>query len=267
MKHPPIPVALTAAIAAMQVEKSHRHDAPPETGIATAFRETYVHRTFLKDDAITCTSVAGAVILSGTVAESSHRILAYETVACLPGVESIDNRLEVAPDMSTAAVRAGMAAEFADRWIARKLRLTLLFHRDVSATTTNIVVQDGIVTLSGNSTSSAQCDLTSEYAKDIDGVKGVVNDMIVTRAAPRPARSVHARLDDASITAQIRTALLIHRSTCALRAVVEVRNGDVSLTGIAANAAERTLVGKLVGGIHGVGVVRNEMTIGQPAGA
>lgn len=266
MKQHKVPAVLTAAVASMMVERNHLAEVTPGTRTDAMFRETYVHRTFLKEDAIVCSEVGGTVVLEGTVAEESHRILAQETVACLPGVIRVENHLKVAADQASASgVIAEMVAEFTDRWIARKLRLTLLFHRNVSATSTNIAVKDGIVTLTGISTSSAQCDLTSEFAKDIDGVKGVVNDMTVSRAAPPPARSVHARMDDASITAQIKTALIFHRSTCQHRAVVEVRNGDVTLTGIAANSAEKALVSKLVNDIHGVAVVRNLMTISQPS--
>jgi len=252
----------------MMVEKNHRHDTLPSQPIDVAFRETYVYRTFLKDDTIVCSAAAGIVTLTGTVAEESHRILAQETVACLSGGQPVENRLVVAPGPATSAgVIAEMVADYTDHWIARKLRLTLLFHRNVSAIATGIAVKDGIVTLTGTSSSSAQCDLTGEYAKDIDGVKGVRNDMTVNRLAPPLARSPHARLDDASITAQIRTALLIHRSTCNLRAAVAVDKGDVTMTGIAANSAEKSLITKLVSDIHGVAVVRNLMTVGLPAGA
>lgn len=266
MKQHKVPAVLTAAVADMINENAHRHDAVPDNRIDATFRASYVHRTFLKDDAIKCSAVDGVVTLTGTVAEDSHRILAQETLGCLPGVVRVDNRLALQPEVTTADVLAEMVTEYSDRWIARKLRLTLLFHRNVSATATAIAVKDGVVTLSGASASSAQCDLTGEYAKDIDGVKEVINNMTVTRTAPPIPRTATVRMDDASITAQIRTALLIHRSTSALRAVVEVRHGDVTLTGIAANAAEKALVSKLVTDIHGVGVIRNQMTVGVVAG-
>ena len=47
-------------------------------------------------------------------------------------------------------------------------------------------VKDAVVTLRGEASSIAQKELTSEYAKDIDGVKEVKNEMTVA-ATPEPA--------------------------------------------------------------------------------
>ena len=69
------------------------------------------------------------------------------------------------------------------------------------------------------------------------------------------------KLDDASITAQVKTALFTHRSTSAMKTKVITRNGEVTLTGIAKNAAEKSLVTKLVDDIQGVTSVKNEMTV------
>jgi len=44
------------------------------------------------------------------------------------------------------------------------------------------VVKDGMVTLKGMAASQAQKDLTTEYAKNIAGVKGVQNEIIASRA-------------------------------------------------------------------------------------
>ena len=58
-------------------------------------------------------------------------------------------------------------------------------------------------------------------------------------------------------------ALLTHRSTSALKTKVETREGEVTLSGMAKNAAEKSLVTKLVTDIHGVTGVNNQMTIGE----
>ena len=54
-----------------------------------------------------------------------------------------------------------------------KVKSALLFHRNVSATATEVELKDGIVTLKGEATSEAQKELTTEYAKDVDDVKSV----------------------------------------------------------------------------------------------
>ena len=67
-------------------------------------------------------------------------------------------------------------------------------------------------------------------------------------------------IDDASITAQVKMALLFHRSTSALKTSVATKEGIVTVSGKAANAAEKDLVTKLVSDIHGVNSVVNNMT-------
>ena len=52
-------------------------------------------KTYLKGDDIKIESKDGVVTLTGSVSEESHKSLAQETVASLPGVKSVDNRLEV----------------------------------------------------------------------------------------------------------------------------------------------------------------------------
>jgi hypothetical protein len=63
--------------------------------IAAAAKEAFVSQAYLKGDDIQVRSQDGAVTLTGTVAEEPHSSLAAETVADLPGVKRVDNRLEV----------------------------------------------------------------------------------------------------------------------------------------------------------------------------
>ena len=148
-----------------------------------------------------------------------------------------------------------------DAWLSEKVKATLLFHRSVSASTTEVDVKDGIVTLRGNAASQAQKELTTEYAKDVEGVKEVKNEMTVSKTSEKTRPRVVEKIDDASITAQVKMALLFHRSTSALNTKVETNDGVVTLYGKASNAAEKDLVNKLVNDINGVKSVNNRMTI------
>ena len=246
------PLALAAAAAAMFVTSTPLRASETDERIEASFKKTYVYKTYLKDDAVKAEAKEGVVTLTGTVADEFCKVLAQDTAASLPGVTRVDNQL---------ATKAEVAAEKADTRIGRKVKLALLFHRNVSAGQTTVAVQDGIVTLTGAASSLAQKELTTEYANDIEGVKEVRNEMTVA-AAPEPAeQTAGAMMDDASITAQVKTALLTHRSTSAMKTGVGTRDGEVTLTGIAKNAAEKSLVTKLVTDIHGVTSVKNQMTV------
>ena len=236
--------------------------------IESSAKKSYVFKTYLKADAIKIQSKDGVVTLTGTVSEESHKSLAGETLAGLPGVKTVDNRLEV---------KGERPAENSDTWLMMKVKTTLLFHRSVSGSKTEVNVKDGIVTLQGEATSQAQKDLTTEYAKDIDGVKDVKNEMVVSSgsskesrtvgekiddSSKKKSRTVGEKIDDASITAQVKVTLLYHRSTSALNTSVTTRKGVVTLSGKAKNASEKDLATKLVNDVHGVKSVKNLMTIG-----
>lgn len=223
--------------------------------IVSNIERTYVFRTFLSDESISIEAKDGVVTLTGTVAVDSQRVLAQEAAGNIPGVTGVNNKLVTV---------AEVAADKADYWIRKKVKLNLYFHRHVNAGKTIVSVQDGVVTLRGEAVSAAQKDLTTEYAADISGVTEVKNLMTVAAAPPVEERTPGEKIDDASVVAQIRAALLAHRSTSAFNTRVEARDGAVTLTGIASNEAEKTLVTKLVTGIQGVITVNNAMTIQEP---
>ncbi len=223
-----------------------------DDSIESSAKKSYVFKTYLKEDDIKIESKDGAVTLTGTVSEESHKSLAGETVAGLPGVKTVDNRLEV---------KGERPAEHSDAWLMTKVKTTLLFHRSVSGFKTEVSVKDGIVTLQGEATSEAQKDLTAEYARDVEGVKDVKNEMTVSTTSKKTPRTMGEKIDDASITAQVKLTLLNHRSTSALNTSVATKHGVVTVGGKARNAAEKDLVTKLITDIHGVKSVQNRMTI------
>jgi osmotically-inducible protein OsmY len=253
-----VAVALLAASMPMRALATEKDDR-----IEATAKESYVFKTYLKDDGVNIKSTDGVVTLTGTVAQESHKSLAQETVASLPGVKSVDNKITVKGE--------GADAENSDAWITMKVKTTLLFHKNVSVMT-EVDTKDGIVTLRGEAANQAQKDLTTEHVKDIEGVKDVDNEMTVTTASVKPGEktvgekveTVGEAIDDASITGLIKMTLLYHRSTSALHTKVETSKGVVTLEGVAKNAAEKDLVTKYVQDVNGVKDVVNNMTIGVP---
>jgi len=73
-------------------------------------------------------------------------------------------------------VKGTSPAELSDAWITSKVKTVFLYHRNVSVMT-EVSTKDGIVTLQGRAVNEAQKELTTEYAKDVEGVKGVNNEM------------------------------------------------------------------------------------------
>ena len=244
-------LALVAAAAALLALSAPAYASKMDDRIESSAKKSYVFKTYLKEDDIKIESKNGAVTLTGIVASEYHKSLAQETMTGLPGVKSVDNRLEIKGAPPTAN---------SDDWLRDKVKITLLFHRSVSATKTEVDVKDGIVTLRGQATSQAQKELTTEYARDVEGVKDVKNDMTLYQTSKKTRRTMGAKIDDASITAQVKMALLLHRSTSALSTTVATKHGVVTVGGKAKNTAEKDLVTKLVDDVNGVKSVKNRMT-------
>jgi hyperosmotically inducible protein len=244
-------VVMMAGVVALLALSLPAQASQMDDRIESTARNSYVFKTFLQNDDIKIESRDGAVTLTGIVADNFNQSLAQETLAGIPGVKSVDNRLEVKGEPPTAN---------SDAWLRDKVKSTLLFHRSVSGFRTEVNVKDGIVTLQGESASGAQKDLTTEYARDVEGVKDVNNKMTVAKTSKK-TQTVGEKIDDASITAQVKMTLLYHRSTSAINTKVETNNGEVTLYGKSSNAAEKDLATKFANDVNGVKGVNNRMTI------
>jgi osmotically-inducible protein OsmY len=217
--------------------------------IEDAAKASYNYRTVLEDN-VKVKAHDGAVTLTGTVQDKGDKELAADTVENLPGVTSVKNDIAI----------KSTYPEHSDTWMAMKIRSRLLVKGNVSATSTKIDVKDGVVTLSGAADNTAQKELTAAYAQDIDGVKSVKNEMTVKDKSPGET-TVGEKIDDASITTQVKYALLSHKSTSALKTKVTTVDGVVRVTGDAKTDAEKSLVTKLISDVRGAKSVTNDMVV------
>jgi len=88
-------ISLVVAVAVLLVVGVPAYASKTDDRIESSARNSYVFKTYLKEDDIKIESKDGAVTLTGIVSEEYHRSLAQETMAGLPGVKSRDNQLEV----------------------------------------------------------------------------------------------------------------------------------------------------------------------------
>jgi hyperosmotically inducible protein len=216
--------------------------------IETAAEASYNYRTVLEDH-VKVKANDGVVTLTGVVQDKDEKALAADTVENLPGVTRVQNDIRV----------TSKYPENSDGWIAFKIRSRLLVKAGVSTTGTTVAVHDGVVTLSGKADNLAQKELTEIYAKEIEGVKVVKNDLVLKdQIAPE---TIGETIDDASITTQVKYALLRHKSTHAVTTKIVTNDGRIVITGEAASDAEKALVSKLAADVRGVKSVANSMTI------
>jgi hyperosmotically inducible periplasmic protein len=245
-------LALLVAAVVLFVNSIPLYANKADDRVASSAKNSYVFKTYLKDDAIKVKADDGVATLTGTVSSESHKSMAQETVEGLAGVKSVNNQLTVTGSPASAN---------SDAWLGERVRGTLLFHRSVSYANTDVSVTDGKVTLRGKASSEAQKQLTGEYASDVSGVKDVDNQMTVNKGNDNSHRSVGDKVDDASITTQVRMSLLFHHGTDMFDTKVSTHKGVVTLSGSAKNQAEIDLATKRVSDVHGVKSVINQMTV------
>jgi len=219
--------------------------------IESAAKASYNYRMVLEDH-VKVKAKDGVVTLTGTVEDKDDKALAADTVENLPGVTSVKNEIKIKPNYP----------EHSDAWIALKIHSHLLVKGNVSAANTTVTVKDGVVTLAGTAHNMAQKELTEVYAKEIDWVKSVRNEIVV-KANPAGTETLGEKIDDASITTQVKYALLSHKSTSALKTKATTSDGVIVITGVAGSDAEKSLVTKLAQDVRGVKSVSNNMTVGN----
>lgn len=217
--------------------------------IEDAAKASYNFRTVLEDH-VQVKARDGVVTLTGVVQDREQKELAEDTVENLPSVTNVKNEITV----------KSQYPENSDAWMAFKIRGRLLVKANVSAATTTVSAQDGVVTLGGTAINPAQKELTEIYAKEIDGVKSVKNEITVN-AQPADGATLGENIDDASVTTQVKFSLLSHKATSAIKTKVTTNEGVVVLTGEAASDAEKSLATKLATDVRGVKSVTNDMTV------
>ncbi len=167
------------------------------------------------------------------------------------------------------------ATETSDTMITAKIKAELAGHKSVSAISTHVETSDGVVTLSGSAHSSAEKELVERYVRDVEGVKGVDNQIAVKEARngksaadPDADRGAGSRLldkvGDGSISSEVKSALKGHQGTRAMSPTVETRDGVVTLYGTATSDAQKDLAERLAMGVSGVKSVDNEINVKTP---
>jgi len=149
----------------------------------------------------------------------------------------------------------------------------------VKAYQIDVDTREGVVTLSGNVESQAAKDQAAKLARETDGVKSVVDNIVVNPAGTPGARAGEAADEagrttgqaadqavgatgDAAITAKVKSKFLADTSVAGLKIDVDTKNGVVTLSGTVKSAAERDLAVGIARGTDGVKSVVDKLTVG-----
>jgi hyperosmotically inducible protein len=149
-----------------------------------------------------------------------------------------------------------------DSTITAKVKAALVDNDIVEAGEVNVNTYRGVVQLSGFVDSNEEKTQATEAAKGVNGVKEVHNDLKVQGQGTQVAdRSAGAVVDDAALTAKVKSALIADESTKGTQINVETRDGVVQLAGFVNTDAERDHATQVARGVSGVKDVRNDLEI------
>lgn len=137
-----------------------------------------------------------------------------------------------------------------------------------------VSVDNGKATLTGTVEESVNKDLAREIALGVSGITDVDNQIVVQPDYTPPARAPDSDrafgevIDDASITAAVKSKLAWSRDADAVGMDVDTRRGKVTLSGNADSKAEKDKAGRLAANTRGVVSVDNQLVVagnGKPS--
>lgn len=162
-------------------------------------------------------------------------------------------------------------AAMSDAWLDGKLESALLFNTHLNSFNIDTEVKSCVAYLTGFVKSSIDKDLAGEIAESIDGIKDVKNKLVVDNkkqsAEEKSAASESGKgkfrqaVMDATLTARIKTELLMNTNTSGLSIDVDSSRNEVTLTGEVNSDAEKDLAEKIAKNTSDNVVVNNKLTV------
>jgi len=130
----------------------------------------------------------------------------------------------------------------------------------------SVMVDGNKAVLDGTVQDGVAKDLAEQIAMGVDGIRHVDNRIVVdvNYMLPQRAssdRSFGEKVEDATITATIKSKLLWNSNTDGLDIHIDTNNGKVTLSGSASNDAEKSLAGRIAKESDGVVGVKNDLAL------
>lgn len=156
-----------------------------------------------------------------------------------------------------------------DAWLKAKIVTTFALSEHLNPFAIDVDVVSGVVILTGTVENDIERDLAEEIAKGVNGVKKVNNKLTVSSNAQHDAErsSFLHFVDDANITARVKSQLLLNPNTHGLNIHIRTKNGVVFLEGQLNSEIEADLARQIVRNTKGVMDIEDKLTIAekQPA--
>lgn len=161
------------------------------------------------------------------------------------------------PPAKVAAPTVGM--EIDDAVTTTKVKSALIGDQDFKGFDIKVETRKGMVLLSGFVDNQARADRAIATARAVEGVKGVENGMTLKEGKT----TVGNQIDDSTVTARVKSALLADASIKSSDIAVVTSKGEVQLSGYVDNSAQIDHAIAVTSAIEGVLGVVNKMSIKQ----
>ena len=170
--------------------------------------------------------------------------------------------------LSACLAVSGTAAadSVSDTWSEASLTTAYTLNEHLNPFDIVVEVRDGRAVLSGVVNSEVDKELAGEIAKATKGIAQVENDLEIMpqKSAERKKKNTFARkIEDASVTAKVKSQLLWNNATSGLDIDVTTNNGVVTLTGEVGSEAEAALARQIAVNTRGVRAVKHTFDINK----
>ena len=157
-----------------------------------------------------------------------------------------------------------------DTWSKASLMTTYTLNRQLNPFKIDAEVENGVATLRGTVESEVERDLAGELAQGVDGIHEVKNELKVSPEASQmqnsndssgAERSFLRMVDDANLTAKVKSQLLWNSNTSGLAIDVDTRDAVVTLSGNVGSEAEAELAEQIARNTRDVSGVENNLKV------
>ncbi|MBF7144458.1 MULTISPECIES: BON domain-containing protein [Pseudomonas] len=201
-------------------------------------------------------------IVTGKVASEDDKQLAAQITTAVTDVTAVENRLVVDAALEEQPLaKPAQLITLEDLTLATTLRARFSWSTPTMGSPLDVRVEGGVVTLRGQAATAQAKEWAGVLATNTKGVI-VVNNLIGLRAsdaktteAEVQVRSPDERVTDAWIASRVANSFNYDRGLDALRLVVKVADGVVSLSGEAdsqAHKAHAVAITRQIRGVRGV---------------
>lgn len=162
--------------------------------------------------------------------------------------------------------QAAPGEPYSDEWIEGRVSGAFAYNSGLDSSDISVDSNGGAVVLKGSVPTMVEREFAETVAKATDGVTTVNNQLTVDENLKLKTRSSFSqKVQDAAITAAVKTKLLTHRDTHGMAVNVDTQGNVVSLSGTVKSDKERKLSEQLAYATSGVRQVKNNLTVGGTA--